>query len=97
MKILPVEAALFHADRRADGQTNTTKLTVAFRNFVNAPNKKGKSTQMTKQSTRKNVLRFLATAVLGLHLNFLKAHKFASYPDVTVGYSRSVKKTTQLS
>ena len=32
MKIRPVGAALFHAD----GQTDTTKLTVAFRNFANA-------------------------------------------------------------
>jgi len=33
MKIPPVEAELFHADRRQD----MTKLIVAFRNFVNAP------------------------------------------------------------
>jgi hypothetical protein len=33
MKIRPVEAELFHAD----GQTDMTKLTVAFRNFANAP------------------------------------------------------------
>jgi len=32
MKTLPVEAKLFHADRRTD----MTKLIVAFRNFVNA-------------------------------------------------------------
>ena len=35
MKILPVGAELFHADRRTDG--DTTKLIVAFRNFENAP------------------------------------------------------------
>jgi len=35
MKILPVEAELFHADRRTD----MTKLIVAFRNFANAPKK----------------------------------------------------------
>jgi hypothetical protein len=34
MKIRPVGGELFHAD----GQTEITKLTVAFRNFVNAPN-----------------------------------------------------------
>jgi len=28
---------LFHADRRTDGQTDMTKLTVTFRNFENAP------------------------------------------------------------
>jgi len=33
MKIRPVEAEFFHAD----GQTDMTKLTVAFRNFTNAP------------------------------------------------------------
>jgi hypothetical protein len=33
MKFRPVGAELFHAD----GQTNMTKLIVAFRNFVNAP------------------------------------------------------------
>jgi hypothetical protein len=33
MKIHPVEAELFHADGRRD----MTKLTVAFRNFANAP------------------------------------------------------------
>ena len=36
MKICPVTAELFHAD----GQTYMKKLTVAFRNFVNAPKKK---------------------------------------------------------
>jgi hypothetical protein len=33
MKIRPVGAELFHAD----GQTDVAKLTVAFRNFANAP------------------------------------------------------------
>jgi hypothetical protein len=33
MKIRPVGAELFHAD----GRTDMTKLTVAFRNFGNAP------------------------------------------------------------
>jgi hypothetical protein len=39
MKIRPVGAELFQAGGRADGQTETdmTKLTVAFRNFANAP------------------------------------------------------------
>jgi len=30
---------LFHTDRRKDGQTDMTKLIVAFRNFANAPKK----------------------------------------------------------
>ena len=33
MKIRPVGAELLHVD----GKTDTTKLTVAFRNFANAP------------------------------------------------------------
>jgi hypothetical protein len=33
MKILPMAAELFDAD----GRTDMTKLTVAFRNFANAP------------------------------------------------------------
>jgi len=37
MKIRPVGAELFHADRRTDGQTDTTKLIVGFRNSSNAP------------------------------------------------------------
>ena len=36
MKILPVEAELFYAVRRTDGQTDMTELIVAFRNFANA-------------------------------------------------------------
>jgi hypothetical protein len=49
MKIRPVRAELFHADRqtdgrtggqtdrRTDGRTDMTKLRVAFRNFAKAP------------------------------------------------------------
>jgi hypothetical protein len=33
MKIRPVGAELFHAGRRENGRTDTSKLTVAFRNF----------------------------------------------------------------
>jgi hypothetical protein len=36
MKIRPVGAELFHAA----GQTDMTKLTLAFRNFANAPKKR---------------------------------------------------------
>ena len=38
MKIRPVGAEL-DADRRTDGQTEMTKLIVAFRNFANTPKK----------------------------------------------------------
>jgi len=34
MKILPVEAELFHADRWMDAQTVMPKLIVAFRKFA---------------------------------------------------------------
>jgi len=37
MKIRSVETELFHADRWKEGQTDTTQLIVAFRNFANAP------------------------------------------------------------
>jgi hypothetical protein len=39
MKIRPVAAELFHADRRKDGWTIMSKPIVAFRNFAHAPNK----------------------------------------------------------
>jgi hypothetical protein len=39
MKIHPVGAGLFRTDTQTNRQTDMTKLTVAFRNFVNAPNK----------------------------------------------------------
>jgi hypothetical protein len=34
-----LEAKLFHADGLADGETDMTKLIVAFRNLANAPKK----------------------------------------------------------
>jgi hypothetical protein len=41
MKMRPLGTELFHADGRTDRQTDRqagmTKLTVAFRNFANAP------------------------------------------------------------
>jgi hypothetical protein len=50
MKVRLVRAELFHADgrsdRRTDGQTDMTKLTVAFRLFVNG-RKKGLSLALT--------------------------------------------------
>ena len=35
IKIRPVGAEFFHADRRTDGQTDITNLIVALRNFAN--------------------------------------------------------------
>jgi hypothetical protein len=37
MKIRPVEAELFHADRQTDEQTYMKKLIVAFCKFAKAP------------------------------------------------------------
>ena len=37
MKIRLVVAQLFHADGQTGGQTDMTKLRVAFRSFANAP------------------------------------------------------------
>jgi len=38
MTIHPVGAESFHANGRTDGQTEMTKLIVAFRNFAKSPN-----------------------------------------------------------
>jgi hypothetical protein len=44
MKILRVEAELYHEGRETDGQRAVTKLTVPFRNFANASkNKKART------------------------------------------------------
>jgi hypothetical protein len=37
IKIRPMGAELFHADRRTERQTDMTKRIVAFRNFAKAP------------------------------------------------------------
>ena len=37
MKIRPVIAELFHVDGQTDGETDLTKLIVAFRNFAISP------------------------------------------------------------
>jgi hypothetical protein len=36
IKILPMGAELFHVEKLTEGQTDMTKLKVAFRNFANA-------------------------------------------------------------
>ena len=43
MKIHPVGAEPFHADRRMDGQTYMKRLIVTFRNFASAPERPFKS------------------------------------------------------
>jgi hypothetical protein len=42
IKIRPVGAELFHADRHVDGWTEMTKLIVAFRNMAKAPKNNNK-------------------------------------------------------
>ena len=51
MKIRPLGAELFHADR----QTDMTKLIVAFRNFANAPNKYTQSHRTRRYTSFSNV------------------------------------------
>ena len=51
MKILPVGAELLHAD----GRTDVTKLTVAFRNFVNTCNKERESGGSVKKCGKARV------------------------------------------
>ena len=43
MKIRTVGAGLFHANRRMDGRTDMTKLTVSARKFVKAPKNASKN------------------------------------------------------
>ena len=47
MKIRPVAAELFHADRQSDGRTDMTKLIVAVRNFANAARKRNEFNYMS--------------------------------------------------
>jgi hypothetical protein len=39
MKIRPMGAELFHADRQTDAEIDMTKMIVAFCNLANAPDK----------------------------------------------------------
>jgi len=66
-------------DRPTD-KTDMTKIIVAFRNSGDALNKKWTWAWMNKENTR-IVLMFCNRR---LHLNFCKAHKFASHPEVAV-------------
>jgi len=43
MKICPVRANMFHADRRTDGHIDMTKLIVAFRNSAKVIKKRLKN------------------------------------------------------
>jgi hypothetical protein len=53
MKIRPVGAVLFHADRRKDERTDMTKLIVASRNFAKEPsNRMVHGEECRKKSSR---------------------------------------------
>jgi hypothetical protein len=48
MQIRPLGVDLFNADGWTDGQKNMTKLTAAFRSFVNVPQKLFPYTELTE-------------------------------------------------
>jgi hypothetical protein len=58
MKTRPVGAQLFHAEGWTDGQTDMTKLIVAFRNFANAPTSYARSTDIIYGAKLKSYLNF---------------------------------------
>ena len=55
MKIRPVEGELFHAKRQTDGQADTTKLIVAFRNSANAPKNETADKHSMNEHVKENV------------------------------------------
>jgi len=59
MKIRPLVAELFHADRRIDRQTDMTKLSVAFRNFAKAPKALTSFVMWKKKYIRRNLYAIL--------------------------------------
>jgi hypothetical protein len=67
MKLRPLGAELFYVDGRTDGQTDMTRLVVAFRNFANTPKNKLRYTrQWSKQIFEKHVCFLFLQLVLGL-------------------------------
>jgi len=69
MKFCPVGAELFHSEGQLEGQTHTTELTSAFRNFDNAPKT---NENMKHIFSRTEIL--LDTAVM--------CHTFNQFPSV---------------
>jgi len=64
MKIRPVGAELFYADRR----TAMTKLRVAFRNFANAPNNyRFSHTKRINETVSVEVRRFRVSKFVKIH------------------------------
>jgi hypothetical protein len=63
MKIRPVGAELLHED----GQTDMTKLTVAFRNFANVPNKRNLLTNKVVSTESTSTTAFILETTTGCH------------------------------
>jgi len=79
--------AEFHADRRRDGRTDITKLTVAFRNFANAPEKKKKTISSKDSNIIETPFRSIRTQIscsvqrLLTFLPYTKHRNNFSYPE----------------
>jgi len=80
MKILPVGAELFHADR----QTDMTNLTISLRNFANDPKKKevrkvgrGEKGRRRKRGLKKNQKKNMLL-LSGVPLREPSPHKMSS-------------------
>jgi hypothetical protein len=75
MKIRAVGAE-FHADRRADGRSDMTKLIVAFRNFTNAPIYSQVKCKFSPARTRKTCgySGGIATFILKVGTRLLASH-----------------------
>jgi hypothetical protein len=85
MKICPVGAELFHAERRKDRQTDTMKLIAAFRNFANAADKSIWSKKMTKVpehglKPQSDVSKDDVTTEMEKHKELAKLHIYTSHP-----------------
>jgi hypothetical protein len=52
-----VGAEVFHAEGQADRRTNMAKLTVAFRNYANAPSKRPRHSEHFLETRRTRVSR----------------------------------------
>jgi len=82
MKIRQVGDELFQADRWADGQTDMTKLTVAFGNFANAPSKRTCTTKQYKQVAQREVI-LLFSFLCKYHAFLLFNISLSSHPTST--------------
>ena len=90
MKIRSVGAELFDADRRTEGQKDTTKLRGALRSFVNVPQKMFPYTELTTVISTGSKLCFLGSTNLNIrvyiHFSFQKLNisKHGYYYDLLI-------------